>query len=103
MQQSMKLYQELDRVTGEYVLQQLALKSQGLNVKARLAKVQYDSLKLENAIRSQKEQPNQLLGRPIGTDFSVSEVPEMTNVEFDLSLAQAKAREQRPGMRIGMW
>jgi outer membrane protein TolC len=102
MQQSMKLYQELDRVTGEYVLQQVALKSQGLNVKARLAKVQYDSLKLENAIRSQKEQLNQLVGRPIGTDFSVSEVPEMTNVEFDLSLAQAKAREQRPELQTAM-
>ena len=99
VEQSIKLFLELDRVTGDYVLQRVALKSQGLEVKERLAKAQYESLKLHNAIRSQKERLNQLLGRPISTDFVVSPMPEMTVFEMDLTAAQARAREQRPELR----
>jgi outer membrane protein TolC len=99
VEQSIKLYHELDRVTGDYVLQKVALKSQGLEVKERLAKAQYESLKLHNAIRSQKERLNQLLGRPISTDFVVSPMPQMTVFEMDLAAAQARAREQRPELR----
>jgi hypothetical protein len=45
-------------LTGDYVLQQVALKSQGLEVKARLAKAEVDWLKLPNTINSQKEHLN---------------------------------------------
>jgi outer membrane protein TolC len=99
VEQSIKLYHELDRVTGEYVLQQVALKSQGLEVKTRLAQAEYDALKLRNAIRLQKEQLNQLLGRPVSTDFLVSPMPEITPFEMDLATAQARAREQRPELQ----
>jgi outer membrane protein TolC len=99
VEQSIKLFHELDRVTGDYVLQRVALKSQGLEVKERLGKAQYESLKLHNAIRSQKERLNQLLGRPISTDFVVSPMRQMTVFEMDLAAAQARAREQRPELR----
>ena len=99
LEQSIKLYYELDRVTGDYVLQQVALKSQGMEVKARLATAEYDALKLRNAIRSQKERLNQLLGQPLDNDFVVSPIPALTNLDLDLSAAQARAREQRPELR----
>src|SRR5262245_31630986 len=99
LEQSIKLYYELDRVTGDYVLQQVALKSQGMEVKARLARAEYDALKLRNAIRSQKERLNQLLGQPLDNDFVVSPMPALTNLDLDLSAAQARAREQRPELR----
>lgn len=99
LEQSIKLYHELDRVTGDYVLQQVALKSQGLEVKAQLAKAEYDALKLRNTARSQKERLNQLLGQPIDTDFVVSPMPALTPFDVDLAAAQARAREQRPELR----
>jgi len=98
-EESIKLYRELDRVTGEYVLQLVALKSQGLEVKTRLARAEYDSLTLQNALSSQKERLNQLLGRAITTEFRVSPIPEMTPLEMDLTGAQVRAREQRPEVR----
>ena len=99
LEQSIKLYHELDRVTGDYVLQQVALKSQGMEVKARLEKAEYDALKLRNTVRSEKERLNQLLGQPIDTDFLVSPMPELTTFDIDLTAAQARAREQRPELR----
>jgi outer membrane protein TolC len=99
LEQSIKLYQELDRVTGDYVLQQVALKSQSLEVKAQLARAEYDSLKLRNTIRSQKERLNQLLGQPLSTEFLVSPLPELRSYELDLPAAQAKALEQRPELQ----
>src|SRR5262245_14437399 len=99
LEQSIKLYHELDRVTGDYVLQQVALKSQGMEVKARLAKAEYDALKLRNTVRSQKERLNQLLGQPLDTDFVVIPMPQLTNLDIDLAAAQARAREQRPELR----
>jgi outer membrane protein TolC len=99
LERSIKLYHELDRVTGDYVLQQVALKSQGMEVKARLAKAEYDALKLRNSIRSQKERLNQLLGQSLDTDFVVSPMPALTTFDLDLSAAQSRAREQRPELR----
>lgn len=99
MQESIKLYRELDRVTGDYVLQQVALKSQSLEVKTRLAQAELDALKLQNALASQKEQLNRLIGRPITSTFRLGPVLEAGLFEADLSAAQARALEQRPELR----
>jgi outer membrane protein TolC len=40
-QESVKLYRELDRVTGQYVIQQVALKTEQMDVQTRLAKAEY--------------------------------------------------------------
>jgi outer membrane protein TolC len=70
-----------------------------MEVKARLAKAEYDALKLRNTIRSQKERLNQLLEQPLETDFLVSPMPALTTFDIDLAAAQARAREQRPELR----
>jgi outer membrane protein TolC len=97
--QSILLYRELDRVTGEYVAQQVALKSQSLEIKARLARVEYEGLNLRNQIAAQKEQLNNLLGRDIRIDFEVNPVAENTSFETDLVAAQTRALEQRAEMK----
>ena len=97
--EAIKLYRELERVTGAYVLQRVALKSQELEVKTRLAKAEYDGLSLRNALSSQQERLNQLLGRGITTQFQVSPIPEVIPLEVDLVAARAKALEQRPEVR----
>src|SRR6267154_1589808 len=91
-----KSYRELDRVTGEYVLQQVVLKSDHLQVQTRLAKAEYEALDLTNRLSTQKEQLNTLLGRDLLTDFSVGPVAEATIFEYDISSSRRRALEQRP-------
>jgi outer membrane protein TolC len=64
-EESVKLYRELDRVTGEYVAQQVALKTDLMDVQTRVAKAEYEVLTLTNALTAQKEQLNHLLGRDV--------------------------------------
>src|SRR5258705_7602709 len=91
-----KSYRELDRVTGEFVLQQVVLKSDHLQVQTRLAKAEYEALDLTNRLSTQKEQLNKLLGRDVLTDFSVSPVADATVFEYDISALRRRALEQRP-------
>jgi len=91
-----KSYRELDRVTGEFVLQQVVLKSDHLQVQTRLAKAEYEALDLANRLSTQKEQLNKLLGRDVLTDFSVGPVAEVTVFEYDISVSRSRALEQRP-------
>jgi outer membrane protein TolC len=95
-EETIKLYRELDRVTGDYVVQQVALKAEGLEVKTRLAKAEYDAQELNDQLASQKEKLNQLLGRDIHTDFTVSPTPAFTRYEVDVVEARAQALAQRP-------
>jgi outer membrane protein len=97
--ESVKLYRELDRVTGDYVIQQVALKTDQMDVQTRLAKAEYQVLTLNHQLTSQKEQLNLLLGRDVNTDFSVSDGGEMAQVtmrETDLVQARERALTQRP-------
>ncbi|MCU1266215.1 MAG: hypothetical protein JWM21_2533 [Acidobacteria bacterium] len=91
-----KSYRELDRVTGEFVLQQVVLKSDHLQVQTRLAKAEYEALDLTNRLSTQKEQLNKLLGREVLTDFSVGPVAEATVFEYDISASRRRALDQRP-------
>ena len=91
-----KSYRELDRVTGEFVLQQVVLKSDHLQVQTRLAKSEYEALDLTNRLSTQKEQLNKLLGRDVLTDFSVGPVANATVFEYDISASRRRALEQRP-------
>src|SRR5712675_704611 len=91
-----KSYRELDRVTGEFVLQQVVLKSDHLQVQTRLARAEYEALDLINRLSTQKEQLNKLLGRDVLTDFSISPVAEATVIEYDISASRRRALEQRP-------
>jgi outer membrane protein TolC len=97
-----KLYRELDRVTGEYVVQQVALKTDLMDVQTRVAKAEYEVLTLNNTLSSQKEQLNNLLGRDVRTEFNVTdglETAQATMRETDLAEARKRAIEQRPEIR----
>jgi len=94
-----KSYRELDRVTGEFVLQQVVLKSDHLQVQTRLAKAEYEAVDLTNRVSTQKEQLNKLLGRDVLTDFSVGPIAEATVIEYGISASRRRALEQRPELR----
>jgi len=48
VRETVKSYQELDKVTGDFVVQQVALKADHLIVQTRLAQIQYEELELSN-------------------------------------------------------
>ena len=96
VEEALKSYHELDKVTGDYVVQQVALKADHLTVQTRLARVEYEHLELSNQLATQKEQLNTLLGRDVGTTFEVAGVPEFTSMETDLAAARKIALERRP-------
>lgn len=99
---SVKLYRELDRVTETYVLQQVTLKSEQLEVQSKLAQAEYELLTLNNLLASQKEQLNNLLGRDVRAEFVVTDgfdAAQYVMRETDLASARERAIEQRPEIR----
>jgi len=99
VRQALVFYRELERVTGDYVTQQVALKADDLEVKTRLAKTETEELTVANKLSTLKEQLNQLMGRDIRTEFRVATVPEQSSFETDLPTARERALDQRPEIR----
>jgi len=100
-EENLKFDKELDRTTDQYVAEKAALKSDGMETKARIAQEEYVNLTLRDTLASQKEQLNDLLGRDIRTEFAVSEVPEATAAETSLEAAETRALSARPELRQG--
>ncbi len=98
-EETIRFLRELDRLRGRYLKEQVVLKSESLEVKARLAQAEQDQIVLRNHLATQKEQLNDLLGRNILTEFRVNPVPEATGLENDLEGARTRALKQRPEVR----
>jgi outer membrane protein TolC len=98
-EETVRMYKELDRVTGDYLAQEVVLKNEGLDVKSRVARSEYDAMTLGDQLGVQKQQLNRLLGRDVLTDFSVTATPGADTFESDLIAARARALQQRPETR----
>lgn len=95
-EETIKLYRELDRIVGEYVVQRISLDSERMDVQTRLAREEFEALTLRNALATQKETLNALMGRDLDTDFNVSPLLEKAIFEIDLAAARQRALERRP-------
>ncbi len=100
-QASIKQYEELDRITLQYVSEQVALESDSLEVKTKLAQEQLSLLKLQDKEQTSKETLNDLLGRNINTPFQTAAVAPVSADEVDLASAQSKALENNPKVKEG--
>lgn len=98
-EQSIRLYRELDRLTEQYVLQRVSLRTDSLDVKTRLAKSELEALALEDLLASQKEQLNALLGRSLAVDFAVEFTAAPQSVSMEIEEARQRALSQRPEVR----
>jgi outer membrane protein len=96
---NVKQYQELDRVVLQRVSQEAALKSDSLDVKAKLAHEQYTLVQLRNTVNTRKEYLNDLLGRDIRTEFRTEQVPAASFEEVELKVAQERALAQRSELK----
>ena len=98
---SIKQYKELDRITLQYVKEQVALESENLEVKAKLAYEQLNLLKAQDKLVTAKETVNDLLGRGIDTPFRTVAVSPVTPIEQNLEMARATALEHNPKVAEG--
>jgi len=96
---SIKQYEELDRITLEYVSEKVALESAELEVKAKLADEKLQLLQAQDKLATAKETLNNLLGRDLNTEFRAAEDKELSPVEQDLRAAQAVALGQNPKIK----
>lgn len=95
-QTSVTQYEETDRVALQYIAQEAILKSDSLDVKAKLAQAKYQVIHLNNELQTRKEQLNDLLARDLTTDFHTQPVPPESFEEIDLTAARQTALAQRP-------
>ena len=89
-------YEETDRVALQYVAQEAILKSDSLEVKAKLAQAKYQMIHLNNDLQTRKEHLNDLLARDLITEFHTQAVPPQSLVEMDLNTARQTALAHRP-------
>jgi outer membrane protein len=95
--ETVALYKEVERLTGDYVAKQTALESELLQTQANLADAEQSELALSNQEAKTKEQLNDLLGRDVLTEFTVTRMSDRANdPEIDLIAARKKAVAQRP-------
>jgi outer membrane protein TolC len=99
VRETTNLYQEVEQLTSNYVLQEVALKGDLLDTRTRLARTQQQEILLKNQEAAGKEQLNQLLGREVLTEFEVQPVLEASGDELDLAEARARALKDRPEIR----
>ena len=92
-------YKELDRITKEYLAEKTALKSDMLQVEAKLAQENLMLMQAEDKLQSAKESLNELMARDINTPLRTEAVAKLSPEEEDLKAAQAQALLNRPETR----
>jgi outer membrane protein TolC len=94
-----RLYEEVEKLTSNYVFQEVALRGDLLDAQTRLARTQQVEIHLRNQQAAGKEHLNQLLGRDIITEFVVPPVLEAAGDDVSLEEARAQALQNRPEIR----
>jgi outer membrane protein TolC len=92
--------QQLDRETSQQVVQRVALQADSLNIKAQLVQAEYELLKMDDPIETQKEELNRLMGRPIDTPLEIDVSSIVENEPVSLADAYAEAVTSRPEIRL---
>lgn len=98
-QASIKQYEELDRISLQYLSEKVVLQSESLDVKAKLADQRLQLLQAQDKLQTAKETLNNLMGRDINIDFRATEDTQLSPEESNLKAAQAKALEQNPTVK----
>jgi Outer membrane efflux protein len=99
-QANIDLYAELERVTKIYVTEKTALASDLLGIRARLLHARYERTSASNALATDEEELNDLLGRPVESDLTLD--PDIT-LDFVLPTpaeAMQRALTARPDLQV---
>ena len=98
-QASIQQYEELERISTEYLAEQVVLKSELLEVKSKLAQQRLNLLKLQNNLATAKEALNNLMGRDIHTAFGIAPAVELSPAEENLPTAESRALAQNSDIK----
>src|SRR5262245_60277532 len=71
LQATVDFLKQLDRETNQQAIQRVALQADLLTVKAQLIQAEYELLKTDDPIQTQKEQLNRLMGRSIAETIEI--------------------------------
>src|SRR5262249_51071342 len=88
------------RETNQQVVQRVAMQADQLSVKAQLVQAEYELLKMDDPIATQKEQLNRLMGRPIDTPLEIDVASIGGSDVVSLTDAYAEALASRPEMQL---
>jgi len=91
---SIKQYEELERISTQYLAEQVVLKSELLEIQAKLSQEKLSLLKLQDKQATAKETLNNLMGRDIHTLFQTAPAAELSPAEDNLPTAESKALQQ---------
>jgi outer membrane protein TolC len=100
LQETVDFLKQLERETKQEVLQRVALQADELRVRAQLVQAEYELLKMDDPIASQKEQLNRLMARPIDTSLEIDASSIVEADRLSLADAYAEALATRPEMRL---
>ena len=98
-QASIKQYEELERISTQYVAEQVVLKSELLEVQAKLAGEKLSLLKLQDKLATTQDQLNNLMGRDIHTPFGLAPAAALSGAEDNLPLAESTALAQNSDIK----
>ena len=98
-QASIKQYEELERISTQYVAEQVVLKSELLEVQAKLAQTRLSLLKLQDKLATAQDQLNNLMGRDIHTPFRTAPAAALSPAEDNLPLAESTALAQNSDIK----
>ena len=97
---SIAFYRELVKLVDNYVKQQVAQEYELLDTQARLARAEHSARSQNNALITQKERLNNLMGRDPKTLFRVSEEPPAARAGYpSMADAESIAIAQRPDVQ----
>ena len=98
-QASIKQYEELERISTQYVAEQVVLESELLEVQAKLAGEKLSLLKLQDKLATTQDQLNNLMGRDIHTPFGLAPAAALSGAEDNLPLAESTALAQNSDIK----
>ena len=97
---SIAFYRELVKLVDNYVKQDVAQEYELLDTQARLARAEHSARSQNNALATQKERLNNLMGRDTKTPFRVSEEPPAARAGYpSMAAAESIAIAQRPDVQ----
>jgi len=100
LQTTVDFLKQLNRETTQQTVQRVALQADLLAVKAQLTQAEYELLKLDDPIQSQKEQLNRLMGRAIDAAIEIDPSSIIATDLVSLPEAYAEALASRPEIRL---
>ena len=100
LQATVDFLRQLQRETSQQVVQRVVLQADLLTVKAQLVQAEYELLKFNDPIETQKEQLNRLMGRPIDAALEIDVSSIVESEPVSLTEAYAEALSLRPDIRL---